>query len=80
MYILELIVKDQEDSHIKRNNHSTGFDPIRQTERRGVPYVLTLHLRCVCHFSKIEAVVLRMNQCVPSHHYQRWLARVGYIE
>ncbi len=42
--MLELIVKEQEDLHIKKNNHSLGFDPIRQTERRGVPYVLTLHL------------------------------------
>ncbi len=56
--ILQLIVPEQEDFHIKRNNHSRGVDPIRQTERRGVPYLLDLHLWCVYHFRLIILYVL----------------------
>ncbi len=44
-------VKRPEDPCIKGNNHSRGFDPIRQTERRNVLLQLILHLRCVYHFT-----------------------------
>ncbi len=44
IYILRLIMS-------KRNSHSRSVGPIRQTKRRDVPHLLTLHLLCVCYFT-----------------------------
>ncbi len=40
---------------------NTGFDPMWQTERRDVPRLLTLHLLCVCYFSRYMPGVLNRN-------------------
>ncbi len=56
MYIFIVIHRKRVErfSYQEEQSYSRGFDPIRQTERRGVPYLLTLHLRCVCHFSRFD--------------------------
>ncbi len=54
--------------------HNSWVDPVQQTERRGVPHLIVIHLLCVCHFRVIVCSVQTV-QMAPFERGETWVDR-----